>query len=106
MQDVVIADWTIGAPFSVNHEDLCFYTHTMGKKETDTFTHKISKQKISFMEVLIYALVHEELHLVLRKIGEDDDCIHNYWVTRWIYWVLDMNIDLSRLETKLRKNEA
>jgi len=105
MNGVVITDWSLGAPFSVNHVDECFYTHTMGKTEKDTFTHKISGQKTPFMEVLIYALVHEQLHLTIRKLGEDDDCIHNYWVTQWIYWVLGLDIDLSSIKQTKRTCE-
>ena len=102
MDGVVITDWLIGPPFSVNIYDRCFYTHTAGKSESDTFTHKLSGQRTPFLDVLVYALVHEQLHLTIADIGEDDDCIHNYWVARWVYWVLDMDIDLSSLKQQRR----
>jgi len=76
MEGVIICDMPFDTPFSVNINDKHFYAHCKGKTEGDTFTHKISERKTPFHDVLLYALLHEEMHLVFDKTGIFYDLVH------------------------------
>ena len=81
MKDFILdsgyGDW-IKVPFSSNAIDQCIYIHwDCWEEKTNeewydwTFRNKYD-MTLSFMEFIYYALLHEELHLILFKLGEED----------------------------------
>lgn len=69
----------LGSPFSCNVTDKCIYLHWdcwTERSNEEWYKHQFqdykTKQVLNFIDYIYYALLHEELHLVLFKLGEED----------------------------------
>lgn len=74
------------------------------------FFEKYAPIRSGFFKFLFYALQHEELHLTLYKLGEDDDKLHSEISRRTQHIALgmdypekDVSMDKPRYKKTLRK---
>ena len=77
MKDVQFQDYNIGAMYSVSDEYVFHINvHHNNRKGEDAILTNNTGDKVPFHKVLLYALNHEELHIVLHKLGIDWNIIH------------------------------
>ncbi len=86
MNDIILAEGfgqATGAMMSSNWKTDSIYLHFETTNPLESlYTSKVSGKQINFWDLLYYGLDHEEIHLVLHKIGEDNTCIDNEFFSR------------------------
>lgn len=77
MNDITLTNYIIGSFYSVGLDNKIVYIHPIGKNETSIFkNYRYEEIETNFHDLLLYALDHEELHLVLDKLGIISDFLH------------------------------
>lgn len=106
MEDIILAEGyglATGCVMSSNWKDGCIYLHFETPDPLEgKYTNKVTGQEIDFWQILFYGLDHEEIHLVLHDIGEDNRCLDNDFISRVMgaFW----NDDPYLFQTKLTYN--
>ena len=115
MKDLILdsgyGEW-IKCPFSSNSHDQCIYIHWdcwEEKTDEEWFKHDFRNHvgiSLNFMDFIYYALLHEELHLVLFILGEEDyrvkgkeNIFHNELMTRVLIGTVKGSISMYKQRT-------
>lgn len=99
MDDIIINDWFdwIRVLASSNRFDRCIYFH-FPKVVPSKFKSQYGKCEVDIIGLVLYALVHEEIHLVLHNLGEDIYSIDCAIVSVFLQWVLGQRNCPTQLE--------